>query len=88
MIYVLVSNDFEIVDRKDLSDIGINGAKTFFMGRKRVSAGGEEWFDSLWKVMTKKEYDLNKEAFERKPSSEQIQWWNDEESYLDIDAVE
>ena len=36
--------------------------------------------------MTKKEYDLNQEAFQRKPSSEQIEWWKEEETYLDIDS--
>jgi len=88
MIYVLVDNTNEIVDRVDLaSEVGLSGAKTFFMGRKKVSAGGEVWFDSLWKVITKKEYDLNQEAFQRKPSNEQIQWWKDEEDYLDLDKL-
>ena len=40
-------------------------------------------FHSLWKVLPKKEYDLNQYAFARKPSSE---WWKEEETYLDIDA--
>jgi hypothetical protein len=83
MEYVLVDRNDNIVDKKDLSDIGINGARTFFIKRKQIV---EESFDKLWKVMTKKEYDLNQEAFIRKPSSESIEWWKDEESYLDIDA--
>ena len=80
MEYVLVDRNDNIVDRKDLSDIGINGARTFFIKRKQID---EESFDKLWKAMTKKEYDLNQEAFARKPSSE---WWKEEETYLDIDA--
>ena len=43
-------------------------------------------FYGLWKILTKKEYDLNMEAFQRKPSSEQIEWWKEEETYLDIDS--
>ena len=83
MIYVLVSKDFEIVDRIDSVTPG--GAKHYFMKSKRMT--DEKGFDKLWKVITKKEYDLNKEAFERKPSSEQIQWWKDEEEYLDLDKL-
>jgi hypothetical protein len=85
MIYVLVDSTYEIVDRVDSVTLG--GAKYYFMKIKKVSTGGEEWFDSIWKIKTKKEYDLNKEAFERKPSSEGIQWWKDEEDYLDLDKL-
>ena len=42
----------------------------------------KESFYKVWKIKTKKEYELNKEAFTRKASSE---WWGGEESYLDID---
>ena len=90
MIYVLVDNDFEIVDRKDLSDIGINGARTFFIHRKQID---KEEFNTLWKVMSYKEYLQLEEAHTRKPSSEQsfrsypgyIRWWEDEEGYLDLE---
>ena len=82
MEYVLVDRNDNIVDRKDLSDIGINGARTFFIKGKQID---EESFDKLWKSMTKKEYDLNQEAFRRKPSSEGIEWWKEEEDYLDLD---
>ena len=79
-IYVLIDSNNEIVDRVDSVTPG--GAKYYFMKRKKVSDGGEVWFDSLWKIKTKKEYDLNEEAFTRKPSSE---WWKEEEDYLDIE---
>ena len=83
MVYVLVDRNDKIVDKKDLSDIGINGARTFFIHRKQID---EKEFDKLWKVKTKKEYDLNQDAFQRKPSSQQIEWWK-EEDYLDLDKL-
>ena len=61
MVYVLVDRNDKIVDKKDLSDIGINGARTFFIHRKQID---EKEFDKLWKVKTKKEYDLNQDAFQ------------------------
>ena len=90
MVYVLVDNYDNIVDRKDLSDIGINGAKTFFMGRKKIE---KEEFDKLWSVMTYTYYKEQESAFTRKPSSEQsfrsypgyIRWWEDEDGYLDME---
>ena len=50
---------------------------------KRKKMTDEEKFYSVWKIKTKKEYDLNNEAVhEEKLSSE---WWNYEDNYLDID---
>ena len=38
MIFELISKiHSEAIDRVDLSDIGIQGAKTYFMGRKQLS---------------------------------------------------
>ena len=82
MIYVLVDSTNEIVNRVDSVTLG--GAKHYFRILKKMKDKEEE-FDKLWKVMTKKEYKLNEEAFMRKPSSEGIQWWKDEEEYLDLD---
>ena len=79
MIYVLVDKTNEIVDKID--SITPGGAEHYFMERKKMF--DKKKFHSLWKVLPKKEYDLNKYAFERKASSE---WWKDEETYLDIDA--
>ena len=78
-IYVLVDRNNDIVDKVDMSDVGLNGAKTYFVRRKQIDV---EVFDKLWKVKSEKEYDLNKFAFERKASSD---WWEGEENYLDID---
>ena len=38
--------------------------------------------------MGKKEYDLNMEAFARKSSSEQIEWWKEEYTNPDIDVIQ
>ena len=91
MVYVLVDRGDNIVDREDLSDdIGVRGARTFFIGRKQID---ETEFDELWKVMTYKKYKELEEMYTRKPSSEQsfrsypgyIRWWEDEENYLDLE---
>ena len=49
---------------------------------KRKQMKDTESFYKVWKIKTKKEHDLNQEAFTRKPSSEN--WWK-EDTYLDID---
>ena len=83
MIYVLVGKDYDIVGKIDSVTPG--GAKHYFMEKKRIY--DEKKFDKLWKVITKKEYDLNKEAFERKPSSHPgvIEWWKEEPTNPDIE---
>jgi len=52
------------------------------MGRKQIN---EKRFDELWTVMSKKEFELNREAFERKSSSDPNKRWWAEDKYLDID---
>ena len=93
MEYVLVDVGDNIVGKKDLSDdIGVGGARTFFIHRKQID---EVEFDKLWKVMTYTEYKQQEEAFTRKPSSEQsfrsypgyIRWWEDEDDYLDLEKT-
>ena len=79
MIYVLVDKTNEIVDKID--SITPGGAEHYFMERKKMY--DKKKFYSLWKVLPKKEYDLNQYAFSRKASSE---WWQSEEEYLDIDS--
>jgi len=46
------------------------------MGRKQIK--DKDKFYSLWQIKTKKEHNLNVEAFARKASSEQIEWWKEE----------
>ena len=54
MRYYLVNKHDEIVDKVDMSDVGVNGAKTYFVGRKQID---EESFDTLWRVMSQTEYE-------------------------------
>ena len=77
MIYVLIDKTGEVIDKIDSVTPG--GAEHYFMKRKKIE--DKDKFYSLWKIKTKKEYDLNMEAFQRKPSSEQIEWWKEEEIY-------
>lgn len=64
------------------SGFGINAAKAYFMGMKRLE---EQEFDKLWKVISENEYDRIKEATTRADSHKGYDWWKDEETYLDID---
>jgi len=80
MKYVLVDSVNDIVDT--INSITPGGAEDYFMKRKQMT--DKESFYKVWKIKTKKEYELNKEAFMRKASSE---WWNYEEKYIDIDKL-
>ena len=74
MKYVLVDNNDNVVDRVDLeSEVGISGARTFFIGRKQIPY---ENFIELWKVMTEDEY-VVKQA--KKP----IEWWIEDKEITD-----
>ena len=78
MKYYLVDNYDNIVDKIDSVTPG--GAEHYFMKRKVFE--DKDKFYQVWKIETKKEYDLRKEAALRTPSSE---WWKEEETYLDLD---
>ena len=83
MKYLLIrkDNSYEIVWSVNLSsNVGINGAKTYFQGVKQMS--DRELFDKLWKVMTQKEYDDN---YTRITSSKPIRWWKDIGESSDLD---
>jgi hypothetical protein len=84
MKYYLVDNFTDnIVDTVDLdSDIGISGARTFYIGRKLMTKD-EKSFDRIWRVMTKKDYDM---SFKATLQNRQYEWWREEETYLDIEA--
>jgi hypothetical protein len=80
MKWVLVNNMDEIVDTCEIaSEVGVSGAKTYFMGIKRLKG---KKFDNLWRVMSQEKYDLK---FKVSLQNRQIEWWKDDESYLDID---
>ena len=84
MKYVLINKSYEIIDKIDSVTPG--GAEHYFMGRKQMK--DKESFYKLWKILPKKEYDLNMEAFARKASSEQIEWWKEEYTNPDIDVIQ
>ena len=84
MKYVLIDKNYEIIDKIDSVTPG--GAEHYFMGRKKMK--DKDAFYKLWKILPKKEYDLNVEAFQRKPSSEQIEWWKEEYTNPDIDVIQ
>ena len=80
MKWVLVNNMDEIVDTCEIaSEVGVSGAKTYFMGIKRLKG---KKFENLWRVMSQEKYDLK---FKVSLQNRQIEWWKDDESYLDID---
>ena len=82
--FVLVNKLDEIVDKVNIGDVGKNGARTYFMGRKQLN---EKEFDKLWKVMTEEEYDLQFKATlqDRQLGKRKYEWWKDDEGWLDID---
>ena len=85
MKYVMVDKTDSVVSRVELdSNVGITGAKTYFVGIKKLS---EKEFDKIWKVMTEEEYNIQFEVGHRKPSSHPgyIKWWKEERTNLDID---
>lgn len=81
MKWVLVNKFDEVVDTCEIaSEVGVSGATTYFRKRKDME---KSEFDKLWKVMS----ELNYKAYQRKSSSEQIQWWKDEYINPDIDIM-
>jgi hypothetical protein len=80
--YVLVDKGDNIISTNDLaSNVGLSGARTYFMGVKRIDP---KEFDKLWKVMTRDEYDKKLEMGLRKPSSHgQIEWWKEDKEITD-----
>jgi len=78
MKYLLVDKYDNIVTSTELaSNVGISGAKTYFMGVKKLD---EDNFNKLWKVMTENDYDLQFKATlqDRQMGKRKYQWWKDE----------
>lgn len=61
----------EVIDTKDLSDIWLRGAKTYFRELKRLESKD---FDDLYEVREKARPILNKRNY---------RWWKDESPNLD-----
>ena len=70
MKYKLVSRHTkEVVHTVDLSDdIGIGGARTYFIGTKKLD---EKEFDKLWEVKY------------QRMSKDPIKWWEEEKAITD-----
>ena len=76
MKWVLVNKTDEVISRCEIaSDVGVTGAKTYFMGIKQME---EKEFDKLWKVMSEQHYDTQKELANRQ--GKQYEWWKEEPS--------
>ena len=74
MIFELISKSHpEPIDRVDLANIGLQGAKTYFMGRKQLS---EEDFDKMFEVKASP----HKQAFIGK-----YDWWKEEQTNPDLE---
>lgn len=81
MKYVLVDKYDNIITTVDLgSNVGLSGAKTYFKGVKQMPKDDD--FDKLWRVMSEQQYD---NQFKSTLQNRQIEWWKDDENYLDID---
>jgi hypothetical protein len=79
MKYVLVDRNDNIIDTVDLtSEVGISGARNFFIGRKQIPY---ENFIQLWKVMTKDEYDKLFDLSHRQ--NKQYAWWKEDKEITD-----
>ena len=78
MEFVLVDKYDNINNRAEMSeDVD---AKDYFMKVKKIDENG---FDEVWKVMTIDQYDRIMNQSLKNNSSRQIEWWRDEDSYLD-----
>lgn len=81
MKYLLVDKFDNIVSSVVLdSSVGITGARTYFLGIKRIE---EEKFKKLWKVMSEEDYDEKYKSHTRNPSSSEYKWWKEENTNLD-----
>jgi len=80
--YYLVNKLDEIIDKVDMSDVGINGAKTYFVGRKQIDV---KEFDKLWRVMTKTQYDteFKNNLQNRQMGKMKYEWWKEDKNETD-----
>ena len=78
MEFVLVDKYDNINNRAEISE-GVD-AKDYFMKIKKID---QEGFDQLWKVMTIEQYDRIMNQSLGNNGSRQIEWWKEEDGYLD-----
>ncbi len=78
MKYVLVDKYDNIITSVDLaSNVGLSGAKTYFVGIKQID---EKKCDKLWKVMSERDYDLQ---FKASLQNRQYKWWEEDKAIVD-----
>ena len=78
MRYVLIDRGANIIDSVDLaSDVGISGAKTFFIGRKQIDS---KEFDNLWRVMSEEKYKIQCNLSLK---NRQSSWWKEDRAIID-----
>ena len=65
-----------------MSDVGINGAKTYFVGRKQIDV---KEFDKLWRVMTKTQYEteFKNNLQNRQMGNMKYEWWREDQAETD-----
>ena len=79
MKYVLVDSGDNIVQTTDIaSNVGISGARTYFIGIKRIKP---KEFDKLWKVKTEAAH--LKGTAERTDYPGYIRWWEEDKEITD-----
>jgi len=80
--FYLVNKLDEIVDKVDIGDVGVNGARTYFIGRKQIDA---KEFDKLWTVMTKEQYNTNfkNNLQNRQMGKMKYEWWKEDKAETD-----
>ena len=83
MKFVLVDKLDNVITSVDLeSEVGISGAKTYFIGMKQLE---EEEFDKLWKVMTKEQWDTQFKLGLQGRQNEKLKykWWEEDKQIVD-----
>ena len=83
MKYLLVDKHDNIVTSAELaSGVGVSGAKTYFVGIKRME---EKEFDKLWKVMSREQYDIQFKASlqNRQRCLVKYNWWEEDKAITD-----
>ena len=78
MKYVLVDRGDNIIDKVDI-DGDLKKAEQFFIERKQID---KKEFKNIWRVKSEETYDVE---FKSSLHNRQVEWWKDDESYLDID---
>ena len=83
MKFLLVDKYDNIDTTVELGDVGINGAKTYFKGKKKMP--DDKDFDKLWRVMTEQQYDNQFKASlqNRQMGKMKYEWWKEEDTLLD-----